>query len=122
MPLKERARMHLAVRHANSGDVPILRRLLGQISGREPSPEQAEDRLTLVARSPTDSLYVWELVGGAVVGAPGFRIRENLEEAGRYGEISLVVVLEEGAPSGARALHDGARREVGREARVQKHL
>ena len=87
--------MHLAVRHANSGDVPVLRRLLGQISGREPSPEQVEDRLALVARSPTDSLYVCELVGGAVVGALGFRIRENLEEVSRYAEISLLVVLEE---------------------------
>jgi GNAT superfamily N-acetyltransferase len=91
--------MKLTVRHANSGDIPVLRRLLGQLSGHEPSPQQVENRLALVAHSPTDSLYVCEQ-GGAVVGALGFRIRENLEEVSRYGEISLLVVHEEARRQG----------------------
>jgi hypothetical protein len=69
----------MTVRHANSGDIPVLRRLLGQMSGPEPSPEQMEDRLALVEHSPTDSLYVCEQ-DGAVVGALEFRIREKLAE------------------------------------------
>jgi GNAT superfamily N-acetyltransferase len=85
--------MKLTLRHANSGDIPALRRLLGQLSGHEPSPQQVEDRLALVAHSPNDSLYVCEQ-GGVVVGALGFRIRENLEEVSRYGEISLIAVEE----------------------------
>ncbi len=84
--------MKLTIRHANSGDISVLRRLLSQLSGHTPSSEQVENRLALVAYSPTDSLYVCEQ-GGAVVGALGFRIRENLEEVSRYAEISLLVVL-----------------------------
>ena len=63
--------MKLTLRHANSGDIPALRQLLGQLSGHEPSPQQVEGRLALVAHSPNDSLYVCEQEGGAVVGRSG---------------------------------------------------
>jgi GNAT superfamily N-acetyltransferase len=107
--------MKLTVRHANSGDIPVLRRLLGQMSGHEPSSEQVEDRLALVERSLTDSLYVCEQ-GSAVVGALGFRIRENLEEVSRYGEISLLVVLDEAQRQGVgRFMMEHAERLAERE-------
>lgn len=62
-----------------------------EMSGRELSPGEMEDRLSVVERSPIDSLHVCE-EDGVVVGMLGFRIRENLEEASRYGEISAIVV------------------------------
>jgi ribosomal protein S18 acetylase RimI-like enzyme len=69
------------------------------MSGHTPSSEQVEDRLALVAHSPSDSLYVCEQ-DGAVVGVLEFRIRENLEEVSRYGEISLLVVHEDARRQG----------------------
>jgi GNAT superfamily N-acetyltransferase len=49
------------------------------------------NRLDFIENSPTDSLYVYDL-DGKVIGLFGFRIRENLEEYSRYGEISVIVV------------------------------
>jgi len=50
-----------------------------------------ERRLRLVERGPIDSRCLCE-EDGAASGLLGFRIRENLEEESRYGEISLIVV------------------------------
>ena len=47
--------------------------------------------MRLVERSPIDSLYLCE-EDGVALRLLGFRIRENLEEQSRYGEISLIVV------------------------------
>ncbi len=49
-----------------------------------------QNRLDFVAASPIDWLFVCE-AGGAVVGVLGFRLREQLERVGRYGEIYLIV-------------------------------
>ena len=60
-----------------------------------------QDRLRAVDRSPIDSLYLCE-EDGTVVGVLGSRIRENLEEVSRYGEISLIVVHEGARQRGIR--------------------
>jgi hypothetical protein len=49
------------------------------------------NRLNFIEYSPFDSLYVCE-ENGDILGLLGFRIRENLEEVSKYGEISVVVV------------------------------
>jgi GNAT superfamily N-acetyltransferase len=54
------------------------------------------NRLEFIEDSPFDSLYVCE-ENGTILGLLGFRIRENLEEVSKYGEISVIVV-----DSGAR--------------------
>ncbi|MCL6625705.1 MAG: GNAT family N-acetyltransferase [Alicyclobacillus shizuokensis] len=50
-----------------------------------------EERIEFVSNSAFDSLYVCH-EDQKVLGLLGFRIRENLEESSRYGEVSLIVV------------------------------
>lgn len=87
--------MTLTIRDATRDDVPLLCRLVNQLGKRAISLDQMKDRLEVVDRSPIDSLYICE-EDGIAVGLLGFRIRENLEEVSRYGEVSLIVV-DEGA-------------------------
>jgi len=83
--------MPLAVRQASSEDIPHLCQLMKQLTGRDISPEEMNNRLEFIAGSVFDSLYVCE-ENGIILGLLGFRIRENLEEVSRYGEISVIVV------------------------------
>jgi len=83
--------MKTQIRPARPGDAGALARLFTELSGHHMSAAEAGNRLEFVATSPFDSLFVCE-EGGAVIGALGFRIRENLEEVSRYGEISALVV------------------------------
>jgi GNAT superfamily N-acetyltransferase len=80
-----------SIRPARPDDVESLARLFGELSGHAVSREEAEDRLAFVGQSPFDSLFVCE-DEGAVIGAMGFRIRENIEQVSRFGEISALVV------------------------------
>lgn len=82
--------MHHAIREAVPADVPALSRLMSQLLGREITEDHMRNRLDMVAHSPFDTLYVYE--EERIWGAMGFRIRENLEEISRYGEISVLVV------------------------------
>lgn len=86
--------MALTVREADRDDVQVLCRLVNEMGGHEITPERMEDRLDLVEASPFDSLYVCE-EGGTVVGFFGFRVRENIEEVSRYGELSAIAVVPE---------------------------
>lgn len=83
--------MALSVRLAISSDLPVLCKLMEQLSGKEMTLEQMKNRLQFVQSSPFDSLYVCE-EGTTVLGLLGFRTRENLEVVSRYGEISAIVV------------------------------
>lgn len=49
------------------------------------------NRLQFVQMSPFDFLYVYE-EEETICGLLGFRIRENLEDITRYGEISIISV------------------------------
>jgi len=64
------------------------------LGGRAVSPDIMLDRLQFVEESSVDSLYVCE-EDGEIIGLLGFRIRENLEASGSFGEISAIVVNPE---------------------------
>jgi GNAT superfamily N-acetyltransferase len=83
--------MSLSMRPAEPRDIKELCSLMEALSGRAISPEQMRNRLEFVAESKVDSLFVCE-ENGRIVGLLGFRIRENLEEMSRFGEISAIVV------------------------------
>lgn len=79
-----------SIRPAARADLPALCALMEQLCGHPVSHEDMENRLELVEASAIDELFVLE-VEGRVQGLLGFRIRENIEERSRYGEISILV-------------------------------
>jgi GNAT superfamily N-acetyltransferase len=83
--------MPLSMRRADRGDIEELCALMEALSGHPISPEEMGNRLEFAAESQVDSLFVCE-EDGRIAGLLGFRIRENLEEMSRYGEISAIVV------------------------------
>ncbi len=83
--------MPLSIRKAEHKDIDALCSLMDELSGKAISPEQMLNRLQLVKESEIDSLLVCE-EDGQIVGLLGFRIRENLEEMSRFGEVSAIVV------------------------------
>jgi GNAT superfamily N-acetyltransferase len=83
--------MPLTIRQALREDIPHLCRLMKELSGHEISQEEMNNRLEFVDGSSFDSLYVCE-ENDVILGLLGFRIRENLEEVSKYGEISVIVV------------------------------
>lgn len=52
------------------------------------------NRITYVQNNPIDSLFVYE-IDKKIIGLMAFRIRENIEENSRFGEISVIVVKSE---------------------------
>ncbi|MFX4609056.1 GNAT family N-acetyltransferase, partial [Acinetobacter baumannii] len=52
------------------------------------------NRLHFINQSPFDFMYVYE-ENNSVLGILGFRIRENIEEVSRFGEVSVIVVNTE---------------------------
>lgn len=94
--------MPFKMRKAEAKDVKVLGDLMSELAGHNISREYILDRLKLVEESKIDSLFVCE-EGDKILGLLGFRIRENLEEMSRFGEISAIVVN-----------HDKRRKGVGR--------
>lgn len=82
------------MRKAESKDVSDLCILMDEMSHTNISKNDILDRLGLVEKSQIDSLFVCE-ENKKVVGLLGFRIRENLEEKSRFGEISAIVVNQD---------------------------
>lgn len=68
-----------------------IQRLFGILTGSEISESDLINRLDFITNSSIDTLYVYDL-DNTVIGLLGFRIRENIEENSRYGEISAIVV------------------------------
>lgn len=81
----------LEIRPACSEDAEVLSRLMGQLTGHKVSPQTMEERVEFVSNSASDSLFLCH-EDNDVLGLLGFRIRENLEELSRYGEVSVIVV------------------------------
>jgi N-acetylglutamate synthase-like GNAT family acetyltransferase len=79
------------MRKAEQKDIESLCRLMEEMSGSDITPEHMIDRLSMVEDSRIDSLFVCEQ-DKEILGLLGFRIRENLEEKSRFGEISAIVV------------------------------
>jgi GNAT superfamily N-acetyltransferase len=79
------------IREFEQRDKSDIQRLLAILTGTMISESDLTNRLYFIKNSPTDSLYVYDLDNKAT-GLLGFRIRENIEENSRYGEISVIVV------------------------------
>lgn len=91
--------MKYLIRAATKNDCYSLSRLMTQLLNRDITEEQMQDRLGFVEKSPFDQLFVYE-EDGKVIGTLGFRIRENIEDTTRYGEISVLVVDQEAKRKG----------------------
>lgn len=78
------------IRHAEPGDIPRLSQLMSHLCGHPISEHEAAERLAWVQHSPIDQLLVLEQEN-EIKGLLGFRLRENIEEPSRYGEISVIV-------------------------------
>jgi len=83
--------MNIVIRKANFSDIAALCGLMSELSGKVIHEAEVEQRLHYIEQSSIDSLFVLE-ADGAVKGALGFRLRENIEDTSCYGEISLMVV------------------------------
>ncbi len=79
------------IRKADKKDKASIQFLIKALTEHELSDTDVHNRMDFVEESNIDSLYVYER-DQKVVGLLGFRIRENIEENSRFGEISLVVV------------------------------
>jgi N-acetylglutamate synthase-like GNAT family acetyltransferase len=79
------------IREADLEDKDSIRSLIQELTGNEISDQDLINRMEFVNSSPINSLYVYEL-DNKVVGLLGFRLRENIEEKSRFGEISVLVV------------------------------
>ncbi|MEM5612552.1 GNAT family N-acetyltransferase [Bacillus thuringiensis] len=79
------------IREATIDDIDALCSLTKELKGSSISYEDMNNRLQFVQMSPFDFLYVYE-EEEAIFGLLGFRIRENLEDVTRYGEISTISV------------------------------
>jgi GNAT superfamily N-acetyltransferase len=95
--------MEVTIRKVKPSDIPDIQNLLGHLTGHDLAREAAEDRLRMIEGSSIDDLYVLEDEKG-VQGLLGFRIRENVEEVSRFGEVSVLVTN----PAARRAGHGRA--------------
>jgi GNAT superfamily N-acetyltransferase len=96
--------MKYKIRKAEVADFPDIQNLMQHLADHEMTKEDMEDRFRMIEASPIDELYLLEYEA-KVHGLLGFRIRENLEEPSRYGEVSVVVTLPESRKLGfGRAL------------------
>ena len=91
--------MSFIIRQAQQTDVPALSILFSDLSGHTVTEDDVLDRLKLVEASAIDELFVYEQ-DGTVLGTLAFRIRENIEERSRYGEISVLIIKEEARNAG----------------------
>ncbi|MGK0532081.1 GNAT family N-acetyltransferase [Bacillus sp. 'calajunan'] len=83
--------MSFQIREATIDDIDALCSLTTELKGSSISYEDMNNRLQFVQMSPFDFLYVYE-EEETICGLLGFRIRENLEDVTRYGEISIISV------------------------------
>ena len=79
------------IRKAEKIDKESIQYLIKELTGHSISDSDMENRFDIVEFSQIDSLYVYEQ-DNKVIGLLGFRIRENIEENSRFGEISALVV------------------------------
>jgi GNAT superfamily N-acetyltransferase len=79
------------IRPMEACDIGAGSRLMSQLVGQDVSADEMRNRLDFVNSSPIDWLFVVE-AEGRVRGLMGFRLRERIERAGCYGEVSALVV------------------------------
>ena len=83
--------MMLSMRKAEKKDIDSLCYLMTELAGHSLSREGMLDRLEHVEKSDIDYLFVCE-EDKRILGLLGFRLRVNLEEVSKFGEISAIVV------------------------------
>ncbi len=83
--------MTYVIRKANQNDIPVLSHLMEELSGEPISLDDMNNRLKMVEESSTDTIFVYE-ANSEVLATLVFRIRENIREVSRYGEICIIVV------------------------------
>jgi GNAT superfamily N-acetyltransferase len=83
--------MSLNILKAEKDDIVALSSLMTDLSNHPVTSDDVLNRLQLIAESPIDSLFVCE-EHAKILGLLGFRIRENIEEVSRFGEVSALVV------------------------------
>lgn len=86
--------METVIRKAIRSDAPAIAELIGQLNGKVPAVRGVELRLEFIDMSPIEELFVCEAEegeAGVLLGMMGFRLRENIEDLTRYGEISILV-------------------------------
>ena len=91
--------MALNIRKATRTDIEFLGTLMERLSGHVITSDQMMNRLQFIEESNFDSLFVCE-EDGKILGLLGFRIREMVEEVGKFGEISAIVVNPDGMGKG----------------------
>ncbi|MBN2076012.1 MAG: GNAT family N-acetyltransferase [Dehalococcoidales bacterium] len=89
----------LSMRKAEAGDIDTLCELMTKLAGHTISEEGMLNRLEHVEKSDIDYLFVCE-EDGNILGLLGLRIRVNLEEVSKFGEISAIVVRPESRKKG----------------------
>ena len=89
----------LSMRKAEAGDINALCELMTELAGHTLSREGMLDRLEHVEKSDIDYLFVCE-EAGYIQGLLGLRIRVNLEEVSKFGEISAIIVRPESRNKG----------------------
>ncbi|PWW02857.1 acetyltransferase (GNAT) family protein [Paenibacillus cellulosilyticus] len=89
----------LTIRQAGYQDAAVLEVLLEELGGHPISTDEVHNRLALVERSDIDSIYLC-CEGEDVLGLLSFRIRHNMEEVSKFGEISGIVVRPEARRKG----------------------
>jgi ribosomal protein S18 acetylase RimI-like enzyme len=100
--------MRYLIREAIIEDKIELSKLMSELTTKDISSTDIENRLEFVSSSPYDWLYVYE-EDESILETLGFRIRENIEEIYRYGEISVIVVSNQAKRKGiGRILMDFA--------------
>jgi GNAT superfamily N-acetyltransferase len=87
------------IRLATLSDTKAVKDLFQELIGHPLSDEDVINRITYVQHSPIDSLFVYEL-DNKIIGLLAFRIRENIEENSRFGEVSVIVVKSESRKKG----------------------
>ena len=89
----------LSMRKAEKEDLDSLCSLMTELAGHTLSIEGMPDRLEHVEKSDIDFLFVCE-EDDRILGLLGFRLRVNLEEVSKFGEISAIVVRPESRKKG----------------------
>lgn len=96
------------IRKAEERDKESIKKLFEELTGQTISDEEVINRLQKFSSKSSESLFVYEY-SGMIVGALGFRVRDNIEKQSKYGEISVIVVSEKFQKNGlGRQLMDFA--------------
>lgn len=83
--------MRLDIREFIEDDLVQIKKLLSELIGHELIDDAVKNRFEMIRKSNIDKLFIGKY-DGKLVGILAFRIRENIEEVSRYGEISVIIV------------------------------